>query len=159
MSATGETSAAAVAQGAIGCIAMSHLSMHVDDLDGALAFYEDGLGFRRVSRRTFNGTEVVALVLGRSMIELVRLPETAERSPDAHRQYLSFSVEDMDAAIDELGRRGITITRGPFAMGEMRVAFATGPDGRLFELMQLAGGATTGLEVLESLEANPDATT
>ena len=114
---------------------MNHTSFVVRDMERALAFYRDTLGFReernaviegeRISRLTgFPGARLHAIVLGigdtRHAIELLQYHEPAgvgdgERGP-LNRigcAHLGFIVDDIDAFHEKLSSEGIRFANPP----------------------------------------------
>jgi glyoxylase I family protein len=129
---------------------INHAAIRVPDFDAAVAWYADTLDFR--SKQTVS---VAGLSFGflypagddSFHFELMAGPGAAERPAykDLHDSYNmsgwhhpGFSVDNVDAVIDELKLRDVTIASEPHdvpAMG-LRVAFFTDPWGNLFEVIQ-----------------------
>lgn len=112
--------------------------IHTLDYQKARSFYEGQLGFPFVSLDDF------ALVVraGKHHIRIVRLPEfKALRST-----VLGWQVEDIEAAVDWLQKRGIVFEKYPFvqdrergiwtAPGGDRVAWFKDPDGNVLSVSQ-----------------------
>jgi catechol 2,3-dioxygenase-like lactoylglutathione lyase family enzyme len=129
---------------------INHTAIRVPDFDTAVAWYAEKLEFRLKQTVT-----VARLSFGflypagddSFHFELMAGPGAAERPAykDLHDSYKisgwhhpGFSVDSVDAVIDELKRRGVTIASEPHdvsAMG-LRVAFFADPWGNLFEVIQ-----------------------
>ena len=129
---------------------INHAAIRVPDFDTAVAWYADKLDFR-LKQTVF----VAGLSFGflypdgddSFHFELMAGPGAAERHAymDLHDSYNmygwhhpGFIVESVDAVIDELKRRDVTIASEPHdvpAMG-LRVAFFADPWGNLFEVIQ-----------------------
>jgi len=129
---------------------INHAAIRVPDFDMAVAWYADKLDFR--SKQTVS---VAGLSFGflypagddSFHFELMAGPGAAERPTyeNLHDSYNmsgwhhpGFSVDSVDAVIDELKRRDVTIASEPHdvpAMG-LRVAFFADPWGNLFEVIQ-----------------------
>jgi len=129
---------------------INHVAIRVPDFDLAVAWYADKLDFR--SKQTVS---VAGLSFGflypagddSFHFELMAGPGAEERPAykDLHDSYNmsgwhhpGFSVNSVDAVIDELKRREVTIASEPHdvpAMG-LRVAFFADPWGNLFEVIQ-----------------------
>ena len=138
---------------------LSHHGLCVSDLERAVAFYRDGLGFGEVSRLTFAdaatqrllglpGAKLEAVYLRRdgTTLELLHFPEPGThlaRGPRAMNQvgltHLSFLVEDLDAVLARLRALGARVLDGPRLGGEgagPQAIFVTDPDGTRIELVE-----------------------
>lgn len=108
------------------------------DLDRAAAFYVDCLRLSLVERTPF------ALVLDGGGAQL-RVALVEEKAP-APYTVLGWSVDDLDAAVEQLRARGVGFTRYPgmdqdqhdawTAPGGSRVAWFTDPDGNVLSLQE-----------------------
>lgn len=138
---------------------LSHHGLCVSDLERALAFYRDGLGFGEVSRLTFSdagterllglpGAKLEAVYLRRdgTTLELLHFPEPGTHLSGGPRPmnqvgltHLSFLVEDLDAALAQLRALGAHVlaeTRlGREGAGPQAI-FVTDPDGTRIELVE-----------------------
>jgi catechol 2,3-dioxygenase-like lactoylglutathione lyase family enzyme len=129
---------------------INHTAIRVPDFDIAVAWYADKLDFR--SKQTVSVAGLSFGFLYRAgddsfHFELMAGPGAAERPAykDLHDSYnmfgwhhTGFSVDSVDAVIDELKRRDVTIASEPHdvpAMG-LRVAFFADPGVNLFEVIQ-----------------------
>jgi methylmalonyl-CoA/ethylmalonyl-CoA epimerase len=129
---------------------IDHIGVAVDDLDEAVALYEERLGMALQHRETVEaqGVEAVLLGVGESHVELLRplAPETAvgrflERNgPGLH--HVAYGTDDIDAALAAVRDAGLSlIDEQPRAgIRNSRVAFvhpkSTG--GVLTELVEAA---------------------
>ena len=146
----------------MGILRLSHIGICVSDLESALAFYRDALGFRELSRLDVSGaaadtllelqgTQLHAVYLERDAvrIELLWFEEPGHRGEGNPRPmnqlgltHLSFRVEDLEAvlaSIERAGGRVLEPTRIDNPEFQARVAFATDPDGTRIELVQIPG--------------------
>lgn len=138
---------------------LSHHGLCVGELERALAFYRDGLGFREVARLVFTdpgtqrllglpGAKLEAVYLRRdgTTLELLHFPSPGThllREPRPMNRvgltHLSFLVDDLDAALERLralGARVLDETRlGGDAAGPKAI-FVTDPDGTRIELVE-----------------------
>jgi catechol 2,3-dioxygenase-like lactoylglutathione lyase family enzyme len=140
----------------------SHLGICVSDLDRAVRFYCEGLGFELSDRYDLStellpdlhrGLEVEApvavtsqmIVNGPMRIELIHYPaRPAEGTPSTSRgqlglTHLSFTVTDVDAAAAALVERGGTVLEQTRANVGIEIVFLTDPDGTRVELMGSIG--------------------
>lgn len=148
---------------------LEHLGLAVTDLDRSIAFYTSVFGFSLLRRTTVNAY----LHLGDDLLELMAADAPREqprpRTPEEWRaemtrclgpNHVGFRVDDLDAAIAELERRGGTLVVPPFEFtpvierlaepgseklrraarplrgGSWRVAVFADPDGTMLELLE-----------------------
>ncbi|MFI1577824.1 VOC family protein [Embleya sp. NPDC020630] len=141
----------------------SHLGVCVTDLDRALRFYRDGLGFAPVARYDV-GNEVahtlevegdvrlVSQLIAKEgmVVELLYYASPEPQGEPSRRRnqlgltHLSFLVEDVDAAAARLVEHGGTLLTGtraslPSETGSTELVFLADPDGTRIELMRLDG--------------------
>ena len=138
---------------------LSHLGLCVSDLERALAFYRDGIGFAEVSRLRFAdpgthkllglpGSVLDAVYLRRDgvTLELLHFPQPGTQLAAGPRPmnqvgltHLSFLVSDLDGVLAKLRELGATVLdatrldgrgRGPSAI------FVADPDGTRIELVE-----------------------
>lgn len=114
---------------------MSHVSFPVRDLERALAFYRDVLGFRPIPRPDL-GVPGAWLQAGDAQVHLIqRFPGVALGEPppslNPAAQHVAFAVDDYDAALAALRRHGIEALETSVALGQMWVQ---DPDGHVIEL-------------------------
>ncbi len=129
-----------------------HTGLRVNHRDDAIAWYTRILGLKVVKTIEIGGDisyVYLATPAGDAFrIELVAGPGAANRpAPDVLADSLGlsgwhhfcFRVDDVDASIDELRRRGVTILGEPFDVApiQSRIAFFVDPWGNVFELMQV----------------------
>ncbi|MFD8231514.1 VOC family protein [Streptomyces sp. NPDC059696] len=109
----------------------------VNDIDAARAFYADTLGLR-VSEE--NGLLILHLAGDRDTLVYPK----ADHTP-ATFTILNFPVDDIEAAVDELGRRGVRFERydhlktddkGIFRGGGPLIAWFTDPAGNVLSVLQ-----------------------
>jgi methylmalonyl-CoA/ethylmalonyl-CoA epimerase len=131
---------------------IDHIGVAVDDLDEAIALYEERLGMPLQHRETVEeqGVEVVLLGVGDAHVELLRPlgPDTAvgkflERSgPGLH--HVAYGTDDIDSALEAVRGAGLQLIdeRPRIGIRGSRVAFlhpkSTG--GVLTELVEAPEG-------------------
>ncbi|MET9222753.1 VOC family protein [Streptomyces sp. NPDC088197] len=110
----------------------------VDDVEAARKFYGETLGIR-VSEA--NGLLTLHLAGDRNVLVY---PKGADHRP-ATFTILNFPVPDIDAAVDELGRRGVRFERyegmptdekGIFRGGGPLIAWFTDPAGNVLSVLE-----------------------
>jgi methylmalonyl-CoA/ethylmalonyl-CoA epimerase len=131
---------------------IDHIGVAVEDLDAAVALYEQSLGMPVQHRETVEeqGVEAVLLGVGASHVELIR-PLSSEsgvarflerNGPGLH--HVAYGTDDIEAALESLREAGMRLIDEQPRTGirNSRVAFvhpkSTG--GVLTELVQPAAG-------------------
>src|SRR5438093_2663268 len=142
---------------------LTHVGICVSDMERALRFYRDGLGFRfehdlhvegepSDTLLRLRGVNLDAVYLTRDgvRIELLRFaspqpPTPRRRSMHEHGlTHLSFRVADLDATLAALraaGERVLDETLIRVPASGAAACFVTDPDGQLIELVQSREGA------------------
>ena len=120
-----------------------HTRMRVDDLERTVAFYRDVLGLEVVERHESpRGSKLAFLKAAGSeeLIEICSYPASGPVRMQEDLVHLAFEVDDLDAALAELGRRGIPVTDGPTTTSSgTRFAFIDAPEKYEVELIERAG--------------------
>jgi glyoxylase I family protein len=132
---------------------INHSAIRVPDFDTGIAWYAEKLDFRLRQSVPVAGLTFAFLYPAADdsfHFEILAGPGADSRPPykDLHDSYrmsgwhhTGFTVENIDDAISELKRRGVTIVSEPHdvpAIG-LRVAFFADPWGNLFEMIQPLG--------------------
>ena len=143
----------------------SHLGLCVADLERALRFYRDGLGFRERSSLDVAGAPAETLLALRDVklravylerdglrLELLHFASPGSCGGAAIRPmnqlgltHLSFRVDDLDAALArlaDLGGLALADTRVAIPAARTRAVFLTDPDGTRIELVEAPGDPT-----------------
>jgi methylmalonyl-CoA/ethylmalonyl-CoA epimerase len=131
---------------------LDHVGIAVEDLDGAIALYQDSLGMPLAHRETVEdqGVEAALLDVGEGHIELLRpLGEdtpvgkfVAKKGTGMH--HVAYAVEDIDATLAQIKEAGLELIDSEPRTGirDSRVAFlhprSTG--GVLTEIVEPAHG-------------------
>lgn len=131
---------------------IDHIGVATDDLEGAIALYQDSLGMPLAHRETVEsqGVEAVLLDVGEGHVELLSPlgPDTpvgkylAKQGPGLH--HVAYAVADLDAALEHVKKAGLALIDSEPREGirGSRVAFvhprATG--GVLTELVEPQAG-------------------
>ena len=121
------------------------ITLFVEDLERAKAFYLDMLGLQTV----FEDADSAAFRLGSTTVNLLRVeaagtlvePASVGSPESGARFQLTIGVENVDAACSELERRGVRLLNGPVdrEWGVRTAAFAD-PAGHVWELAQPLAG-------------------
>ncbi len=136
----------------VGLGRIDHVGVAVEDLDAAIALYQDSLGMPLAHRETVTdqGVEAVLLDVGEGHIELLRpLGEdtpvgkfVAKKGGGMH--HVAYAVEDIDATLAQIKDAGLELIDAEPRIGirDSRVAFlhprSTG--GVLTEIVEPAHG-------------------
>lgn len=120
-----------------------HMAFEVSDLECAIAFYVDRLGFSESwrHRNEEEHEECVFLLRGDVRLELLtRLDGKIKAPPIPQTPYcphLAIGVDDLEASIKQLEQHDVPILRGPLAVeGKVRWLYFADPDGNVIELVQ-----------------------
>jgi len=112
---------------------IDHIGVATEDLDGAIALYEETLGMPVAHRETVEsqGVEAVLLDVGEGHVELLRPlgPDTpigkylARKGPGLH--HVAYAVDDIDRVLTGLKEAGIELIDSEPRVGirDSRVAF------------------------------------
>jgi methylmalonyl-CoA/ethylmalonyl-CoA epimerase len=131
---------------------IDHVGVAVEEIDAALALYEQSFEMPLVHRETVaeQGVEAVLLDVGEGHVELLAplgldTPVgkfIAKSGPGLH--HVAYAVDDIDAALEGIAAAGVELidTKPRIGIRESRVAFlhprSTG--GVLTEIVEPAGG-------------------
>ena len=108
-----------------------HVSLNVDDVEAALAFYTGPLGLvPRPDRPDFDFPGAW-LDAGGQQVHLI-----GSTPPQNHGQHFALQVDDLDGAIEELRQEGMTVSDA-VPVGTSRQAFLNDPAGNRIELHQV----------------------
>jgi catechol 2,3-dioxygenase-like lactoylglutathione lyase family enzyme len=107
-----------------------HVSVNVTDVDAAIAFYTDVLGFELRDDRPDFGFGGAWLSVGDQQLHLLEAP-----APQNLGQHFAVQVPDLDAAIAEVRAKGVDVTDAS-PVGEGLQAFLNDPSGNGVELHQ-----------------------
>ena len=111
-------------------LAVHHVSINVDDVHAALAFYVDQLGLTVRDDRPDFGFGGAWLDAGGQQVHLI------EAAPPAGAgQHFAVLVADLDGAVTELRDLGLEVS-DPTPVAANRQAFLHDPSGNLVELHQ-----------------------
>jgi lactoylglutathione lyase len=124
-----------------------YTGIRVKDMDESIRFYTEFFGMKVVDKRERTPPtegEVVTLRSpgGRQVLELNWYAEGSRFGPPytsgEELDHLAFDVDDLDAAIGELSRKGVEILIRPGEIGGVggwREAFVSDPNGIWIELL------------------------
>jgi methylmalonyl-CoA epimerase len=125
-----------------------HVGISVTDVDAAVEWYSEKLAFSIQHRFETHGLTIAFLTHGDAKLELLGGGAT-ESSPvvtdvaaslnPARLHHFCIAVDDLDATLEELRTRGVTILGEPFEVPPIgqRVAFINDNSGNVIEITQL----------------------
>jgi glyoxylase I family protein len=114
-------------------VGVHHVSVNVSDVDAAVAFYTEVLGFALRDDRPEIGFGGAWLDVGGQQLHLIEAPP-----PESRGQHYAVQVADIDDAVAELRARGVEVS-DPGPVGKSRQAFLNDPSGNSIELHQVGG--------------------
>jgi glyoxylase I family protein len=113
--------------------AVHHVSINVDDVGAARAFYVGELGFTERTDRPDFGFDGAWLDVGGQQVHLI-----AGDVPDRLGQHFAVQVADLDAAVATLRDHGFRIS-DPMEVGTGLQSFTRDPAGNMVELHEVGG--------------------
>ncbi|MDP4127298.1 MAG: VOC family protein [Bacillota bacterium] len=118
-------------------VGVEHIGIKALDLEKAVRFYTEVLGFKFMYRMKPGEVELVFLDLGGTVVELVEVVD-GQRFEDGVVNHLALKVSDIFKAIEHLQTHQVEMTSTePMALGEGRYNFFfRGPSGEKLELFQ-----------------------
>jgi methylmalonyl-CoA/ethylmalonyl-CoA epimerase len=110
---------------------IAHIGIAVRSLAEILPFYRDILGLPQTPLDNADGAEIVGLVAGESLVELLQANEPSspiakfieKRGPGIH--HICFSVDDIDATLERCRAAGLRLidTKPRIGAEGKRIAF------------------------------------
>jgi catechol 2,3-dioxygenase-like lactoylglutathione lyase family enzyme len=142
-------------------LGIHHPALAVPDMDQALAFYCDVLGFRKVMQADIPsgvsvmdeafgvadaGCKVRMVRKGNSCLELFEFnsPEAGTKDRPVNRTgitHFALCTDDFQADYDMLVAKGVPFNTPPFGASPARFAYGRDPFGNVFELLEHVEGA------------------
>ena len=122
---------------------LDHVAIEVADVDRAIQFYTEKMGFRLKSQATNAEAQEVYCFLeseGTSLELISDLKKRYGQPPVPQRPYcphICFATDDMAATLKQLRANGIEILHGPLEIaGEETWVYFADPDGNVLEYIQ-----------------------
>ena len=118
-----------------------HVHLICSDLEEMIRFFVDTFGAKLTQRKKFGGADGAVLDLDGTQINLrvARESDHILEDPSASTygyNHIGFVVEDLNAAYQELSRKGCIFSTPPKDAGGHLIAFLEGPDNISIELLQ-----------------------
>ncbi len=120
---------------------LHHVHLICRDLEEMINFFEDAIGAKLVERRKFGTADGATLDLQGIYINL-RVARDGEEirenpSPSTYGyDHIGLQVEDVQAAHDNLAKRGYSFFMPPTEAAGLMIAFFKGPENITIELLQ-----------------------
>jgi catechol 2,3-dioxygenase-like lactoylglutathione lyase family enzyme len=111
--------------------AVHHVAICVRELDAAVRFYTEVLGFTVMPQRPAAFGPGAWLESGTAQVHLM----VADEHPPG-LQHFALRVDDLDAAVAAIAAKGVRVDPAPHTPGAGRQAFLRDPAGNLIELNQ-----------------------
>ena len=125
-----------------------HVGISVADLDAAVAWYSDMLGFRLEGHGFIEtaGVKLAVVKQGDFRLELFQAPGSvpvpeARRYPDPDlffqgTKHMALGVDDLEAVLGRLKQKGVEVVLDLLEIGGTRVAYIRDNSGILVELVE-----------------------
>ncbi len=120
---------------------LHHLHLICKDLEKMIDFFSDALGATLLARKKFGTADGASLDLQGTTVNLRVAREDEDIAGDASRtkfgyDHLGLQVDDVDAAYQDLKKRGFSFFMEPKDIPNLRIAFFKGPEDITIELVQ-----------------------
>ena len=120
---------------------LHHLHLICKDLEGMIDFFTEALGATLVARKKFGTADGASLDLQGTTVNLRVARQDEKMVGDASQagfgyDHLGLQVEDVDAAYQDLKKRGFSFFMEPKDIPDLRIAFFKGPEDITIELVQ-----------------------
>jgi catechol 2,3-dioxygenase-like lactoylglutathione lyase family enzyme len=121
-----------------------HVHLICKDLEGMIIFFTEALGATLVARKKFGTADGASLDLQGTTVNLRVNRKDEVMAGDASQtrfgyDHLGLLVEDVDAAYEDLKKRGFNFFMAPKDIPDLRIAFFRGPEEITIELIQKLG--------------------
>lgn len=117
---------------------LAHAALRVTDLDEGVAFYVEGLGL------TLRHKAEHAAVIAAEDDTLIEIFDAGEPCREATGwTHICLNTVDCDAAVSRAVSYGATVTKEPYMLGNLRIAFVTAPTGEDVEFWYIGGYGLT----------------
>ena len=120
---------------------LHHVHLICRDLEKMISFFEEALGVKLVERRKFGTADGATLDLQGININL-RVAREGEEirenlTPSSYGyDHIGLQVEDVQAAYEDLSKRGYSFFMPPTEAAGLIIAFFKGPENITIELLQ-----------------------
>jgi len=121
-----------------------HVHLICKDLEDMINFFTEAFGATLVARKKFGTADGASLDLQGTAINLRVDREDEVMTGDASQarygyDHIGIEVDDVDAAYEDLKKRGFNFFMTPKDIPDLRIAFFRGPEDITIELIQKRG--------------------
>jgi catechol 2,3-dioxygenase-like lactoylglutathione lyase family enzyme len=118
-----------------------HIHIICKDLEQMISFFADTIGAELIARRKFGTADGASLDIQGTTVNLRVSRKDEEMVGDASQStygydHIGLEVDDVDAAYEDLTRRGYAFFTPPKDTANARIAFFKGPEDITIELVQ-----------------------
>lgn len=120
-------------------VTFHHVHLRCEDLEGAVSYYENIFDGKVLETADVGGLKVVRMEIGGERIYLsTKLGDMEVEDTSGNPRWglyqLAFTVEDIDATVEELQAKGAELD---YLRPEIKRAFFKGPDNVQIELIEM----------------------
>jgi catechol 2,3-dioxygenase-like lactoylglutathione lyase family enzyme len=120
---------------------LHHLHLICKDLEGMIDFFTEALSATLIARKKFGTADGASIDLQGTTVNLRVARQDEDMVGDASQasfgyDHLGLQVEDVDAAYQDLKKRGFSFFMEPKDIPNLRIAFFRGPEEITLELVQ-----------------------
>jgi lactoylglutathione lyase len=127
------------------------VNLYTRDIEAALRFYRDTLGFAETFRTPREGTpthvelKLEGFLIGLGTVEAARRVHGVDPSPGTPAMVIVIWSGDVDRAFQQLSDAGVPVLQPPHDTGnDNRNALLRDPDGNLVEIVSKRQGVDSG---------------
>ena len=120
---------------------LHHFHLICKDLEAMIEFFTDALGATLVAKKKFGTADGASIDLQGTTVNLRVAREDEDMIGDASQasfgyDHLGLQVEDVEAAYQDLKKRGFSFFMEPKDIPGLKIAFFRGPEAITIELVQ-----------------------
>lgn len=116
---------------------LTHIGVNVTDIDAAVEYYKKVIGLTELTRRSDDAGNIELVFFGLGENTRLELnPATPDNPPGLG--HFGVNVADIAAARDLYSSRGAEVTDIITVGSGTQIAYVTGPNGAIMELLQVA---------------------
>jgi len=122
-------------------VAFDHIQIYCGDLERAVAYFQDILAGKEVSRQMRPAGLMVRMDVHGVIFSLIAVsPDRGQLDPGKGKRgmdHIGFRVKDIELTLEEMRKKGVRVaTELTVLPNGIKVAFIEGPEGVLIELFE-----------------------